>query len=203
MTSLVSWLMTGLTPLLLSGRAGDAPVTRGLAARVAARIADAWRVPVEQVRLSWGHSSGTGSPADDTTFRVLGRGDDGWFVVVFDPAASTAMAVRVRAGIECPVMVAARSLPAGSRLSDGDLRILFGHGPGENPIGQSDAVGKHMNALDRLGNGVVIGVAARCREPELFGGGQRRRHQPAMIVVEPGERPGHIGFTMPLCPLCR
>jgi flagella basal body P-ring formation protein FlgA len=122
MTSFVNWLMTGLTPLLLTARAGDAPVSRGLAARVAARIADAWRVPVEQVRLSWGRSSGIASPTDETTFRVLGRGEDGWFVVVFDPAASAAMAVRVRAGIERPVMVASRSLPAGSRIGDGDLR---------------------------------------------------------------------------------
>jgi flagella basal body P-ring formation protein FlgA len=114
--------MTGLTPLLLTGRAGDAPVSRGLAARVAARIASAWRVPVGQVRLTWGHCSGIASPDDETTFRVLGRGEDGWFVVVFDPAASTAMAVRVRAGIECPVMVASRSLAAGSRIGEGDLR---------------------------------------------------------------------------------
>ena len=122
MTSFVSWLLAGLTPLLLAGRAGDAPVSRSLASRVAARIADAWRVPVEQLRLTWGRSSGTDSPSEDTTFRVLGRGEDGWFVVVFDPAAHEAMAVRVRAGIERPVMIASRSLPAGSRLAEGDLR---------------------------------------------------------------------------------
>jgi flagella basal body P-ring formation protein FlgA len=122
MTSFVSWLMTGLTPLLLAVRPGEAPVTRGLAARVAARIADAWRVPVGQLRLEWGRASGAASPSDDTTFRVLGHGDDGWFVVVFDPAASAAMAVRVRAGVERPVMVATRSLPAGAQLADGDLR---------------------------------------------------------------------------------
>jgi flagella basal body P-ring formation protein FlgA len=170
MTSFVSWLMTGLTPLLLSGRAGDAPVTRGLAARVAARIADAWRVPAEQVRLSWGRSSGTGSPADDTTFRVLGRGEDGWFVVVFDPAASAAMAVRVRAGIERPVMVAARSLPAGSRLSDGDLReemrVHWGV-PGTDSV---TAPGSGWEVRRPLTAGDVVAAPAVAAPPLVFAG---------------------------------
>ena len=168
MTSLVSWLMTGLTPLLLS--AGAAPVSRPLAARVAARIADSWRVPVEQVRLAWGRSSARVPPADDTSFRLLGHGEDGWFVVVFDPAASTAMAVRVRAGIERPVMVAARSLPAGSRLADGDLReemrVHWGV-PGADSV---LAPGPGWEVRRTLTAGEVVGAPAVAPPPLVFAG---------------------------------
>ena len=122
MTSFASWLFAGLSSLLLAGRAGDAPCSRALASRVAGRIAETWRVPVEQVRLAWGHAAGQGGFTDDVPFRLLGRGEDGWFVVVFDPAETGATAVRVRAGVERVVMVATRALPAGSRLVEGDTR---------------------------------------------------------------------------------
>ncbi len=122
MTSFASWMFAGLSSLLLSARSGDAPVSRALAARVASRLAESWRVPVEEVRLAWGRATEIASMPDDVPFRILGRGEDGWFVVVFDPAETGAAAVRVRAGVERTVMVATRSLPAGSRLADGDLR---------------------------------------------------------------------------------
>ena len=170
MTSFVSWLLAGLTPLLLTVRAGEAPVSRGLAARVAARIADSWRVPVGQVRLLWGHSSGAGSPADETTFRVLGRGEDGWFVVVFDPAASAAVAVRVRAGVERPVMVASRSLPAGSRLTDGDLReemrVHWGVPASDSVL--APAAGWEVRRL--LAAGEVVAAPAVAAPPLVFAG---------------------------------
>jgi flagella basal body P-ring formation protein FlgA len=170
MTSFVSWLLTGLTPLLLAGRAGDAPVSRGLAARVAERIAGAWRVPVGQVRLLWGHSSGTASPADETTFRVLGRGEDGWFVVVFDPAASTAVAVRVRAGVERPVMVASRSLPAGSRLTDGDLREEMRVHWGVPAADSALTPGTGWEVRRLLAAGEVIAAPAVAPPPLVFAG---------------------------------
>lgn len=121
MTSFASWLLAGLSPLLLATRGAETPVPRALATRVAARIADEWRVAPEQVRLEWGRATG-GAPADDAPFRLLGRGDAGWFVVVFAPADSAALAVRVRAGVECPVAVATRALAGGATLADGDLR---------------------------------------------------------------------------------
>ncbi len=122
MTSFASWLFAGLSSLLITSRSGDAPVSRALATRVATRIAESWRVPVEEVRLAWGRATEIAPLADDVPFRILGRGDDGWFVVVFDPAEATAAAVRLRAGVERPVMVSTRSLPAGARIADGDLR---------------------------------------------------------------------------------
>jgi len=122
MKSFASWMFAGLSSLLLTGRAGDLPFARALVTRVATRIAETWKVPVGQVRLMWGRSTGTPAFADDVPFRILGRGEDGWFVVVFDPAETGATAVRVRAGVERVVMVATRSLPAGSRLAQGDVR---------------------------------------------------------------------------------
>jgi flagella basal body P-ring formation protein FlgA len=122
MTSFVSWFMAGLSPLLLTGRGADAPISRGLTSRVVGRIADEWKVPVEHVRVTWGRSTSAFAPTDDVPFRVLGRGDAGWFVVVFDPAGSAATAVRVRAGVERLVMVAARPLRAGTKLAEDDMR---------------------------------------------------------------------------------
>lgn len=122
MTSFARWLFAGLSPLMLAARASDAPVSRALAARVAGRIADTWRVPPGELRLAWGRSSRDGTPPEDAPFRVMGHGEGGWFVVVFEPAESTACAVRVRAGVERPVMVASRPLEAGRPLASGDLR---------------------------------------------------------------------------------
>lgn len=122
MTSFARWLVAGLSPLLLAARGEGAAVSRPLAGRVAARLADQWRVPAEQVRLEWGAAAGDRAPADDAPFRVLGRGDGGWFVVVFDPADTLAVAVRLRAGVEHAVAVATRSLEAGARIDSSDVR---------------------------------------------------------------------------------
>lgn len=122
MRSFVSWIAAGLSSLLLAGRADGAGVPRALAARVAQRFADEWKVPVEQVRLSWGVSTALAPGGEDAPFRVLGRGEDGWFVIALDPAGSHAAAVRVRAGVERPVLVATRALPPGVRLAGEDVR---------------------------------------------------------------------------------
>jgi flagella basal body P-ring formation protein FlgA len=107
---------------MLATRAASAPVSRALEARVSERIADAWKVPAAALRLQWGRSSSGSSPAEHAPFRVMGRGEGGWFVVVFDPAETHATAIRVRAGVEQPVMVATRPLRGGSALETGDLR---------------------------------------------------------------------------------
>lgn len=121
MTSFAKWLLLGLSPILMATRSMASPVTRALESRVLERIADAWKVPTERLVLQWGRSSSGASPLDDASFKVMGRGEGGWFVVVFDPADANATAIRVRAGVEQPVMVAARPLRSGSRLAAGDL----------------------------------------------------------------------------------
>ena len=61
-------------------------------------------------------------PGGSLPFRVTGRGLSGWLVVVFDPSSLDAVAVRLRAGVEDTVPVAARPLAAGARLTAADLR---------------------------------------------------------------------------------
>lgn len=122
MTSFARWLLAGLSPLLLVTRSAATELPRPLAQRVAARLADLWHVPVGEVRLAWGLSSGMAAPDDAAPFRVLGDGAGGWFVVVFHPGDPAAIAVRLRAGVERPVMVATRPLRAGAVLASGDLR---------------------------------------------------------------------------------
>jgi flagella basal body P-ring formation protein FlgA len=73
------------------------------------------------VRLEWGRPSGA-LPAGALPFRVTGRGLAGWLVVVFDPSGRDAVAVRLRAGVEDTVLVAARPLIAGTLLGPADLR---------------------------------------------------------------------------------
>ena len=122
MTSFARWIVVGLSPMLMVTRAMALPVTRALEERVAERIADAWKIPLGSLRMQWGRSSSGVSPMADAPFKVMGRGQGGWFVVVFDPSDSNAMAIRLRAGVEQPVMVAAQPLRPGTRLTSGDLR---------------------------------------------------------------------------------
>lgn len=112
----------GLSPMLLATRTEQATVPRALAGRVTERIASAWRVPAASLRLEWGNRSSDVALSSGTPFQLLGRGTGGWFVVVFDPATTAASAVRLRAGVELPVAVAARPLVAGQMLAPADLR---------------------------------------------------------------------------------
>lgn len=122
MTSFAKWLLAGLSPLLLVSRSESASMPRPVASRVAARLADQWRIPCGEVRLVWGRTSAASDPEADAPFRIVGAGTGGWYVVVFHPSDPGAVAVRLRAGIERPVMVATRPLAAGTRIADGDLR---------------------------------------------------------------------------------
>ncbi len=78
-------------------------------------------MPERAVRLEWGRLPGT-LPGGAPPFRVTGRGVGGWLVVVFEPPGADAVAVRLRAGVEDSVPVAARPLAAGTRLVPADVR---------------------------------------------------------------------------------
>ena len=103
---------------------------------VAARVAVAWKVETEAVCLEW---SGADEPRGDSLAveRLLGRGRDGWFAVVLRGAEGESSCRRVRAGVEVPVMVAARDLTGGTRLVGEDLRaerrVRWGAPPVEEP----------------------------------------------------------------------
>jgi flagella basal body P-ring formation protein FlgA len=92
-----------------------------VAARVSTWLAREWGVPERAVRLEWGRLPGA-LPGGPLPFRVAGRGVAGWLVVVFDPSSRDAVALRLRAGVEDTVLVAARPLAAGARLTAADLQ---------------------------------------------------------------------------------
>ena len=97
------------------------PVPGALATRVAARIAEQWGVPAGGIALEWGRTPADMSLAPEGPFRLAGRGLDGRWIVVFE-AATSATAVRVRAGVVSETPVAARALVAGSTLAASDIR---------------------------------------------------------------------------------
>jgi flagella basal body P-ring formation protein FlgA len=98
-----------------------AAVPDSVAARVSTWLAREWSVPERAVRLEWGRLS-LALPGRPLPFRVTGRGVAGWYVVVFDPSSPGAVAVRLRAGVEDSVLVAARPLATGALLSAADLK---------------------------------------------------------------------------------
>ena len=98
-------------------------VSPALNRRVAEAVANQWNVRPDDVELEWGRIRHGESIADDTAFRLLGRGADGWFAVHFEPSARPALAVRLRAAFVDTVPVASRSLAAGVALAAGDIAL--------------------------------------------------------------------------------
>jgi flagella basal body P-ring formation protein FlgA len=94
-----------------------------LAQRVAESVGELWQVPLANLRVSWGLAPAVQTLDPDTPFRLLGRGADGWFAVVFVPANRPEIGARLRAGVVMEVPVAARSVRAGSRLVEDDVRL--------------------------------------------------------------------------------
>lgn len=90
--------------------------------RVAGAVAERWSVAPEQVRLEWGLMTSRATLSANTAFRLLGRGEDGWFAVVFEPIAGRPLTVRLHAGLADTVSVATRAVPANVVLAEADLR---------------------------------------------------------------------------------
>ncbi|MGE0351707.1 MAG: flagellar basal body P-ring formation chaperone FlgA [Gemmatimonadales bacterium] len=88
---------------------------------VAQRIADDWAVPPGRIQLAWGRSERW--PAAAVPFRLVGRGTDGWFTVVFNPDDRNAAAVQLRAGVRDSVPVAARAVRSGTTLAPEDIKV--------------------------------------------------------------------------------
>jgi flagella basal body P-ring formation protein FlgA len=86
------------------------------------QIARQWGVRPEAVQLQWGSLSGTLPQTDDLSFRLLGRGVDGQFVVSVRAAAGRTTALSLRAGVLDTVMVATRPLRVGDRIVSDDIR---------------------------------------------------------------------------------
>jgi flagella basal body P-ring formation protein FlgA len=129
-------LLAGAAPVRAQNAAGPGQLPPGLAARVAAQVAVVWAVAPDAVRLEWGHRALPVTLTDSTPLRLLGRGDGGWFAVVFEPKGGPQLAARVRAGVLDSVALAARPLAAGTRLAPQDigreLRLRWGRAPSDS-----------------------------------------------------------------------
>ena len=108
-----------LPTVRLAVQAGEVPPR--LAARVAMAVSRAWNVDTAGLVLSWGSGSLLGVP-DTSGFRLLGRGEDGWFIVSVEPVDRPARAIRLRAGVTVRQQVAVRVLKPGMHLDEGDYR---------------------------------------------------------------------------------
>ena len=126
-------LLAGAAAARAQSAAARGEVPAGLAAQVAARVAALWAVAPEAVHLDWGRRSFPAGLTATTPFRLLGRGDGGWFAVVFEPPGSPQTAARVRAGVLDDAELAARPLAAGTRLAAEDIarttRLHWGRAP--------------------------------------------------------------------------
>jgi flagella basal body P-ring formation protein FlgA len=111
-------LLTALAPAALLAQGATMPA--GVTARVADSLAARWSVAPADVRIEWGYV--VAAPDSATPFRLVGRGDDGMLVAVFDDA-TTPVAVRLRAGTSAPVPVAARDLASGVTLTANDILV--------------------------------------------------------------------------------
>ena len=84
-----------------------------LVQRVVADIAQQWAGDTVGLQLVWGHVPHAAMFPPKTGVRIVGRGDGGWFVAVFDPGSTGPFAVRVRAGAPDSTLVAARTVETG------------------------------------------------------------------------------------------
>jgi flagella basal body P-ring formation protein FlgA len=97
------------------------PVPDGLAARVRASIAREWQRDPSVVRVQWGIMPIRAALADDMAFRLVGRGQDGRYVVLVSTPRGE-LAVSVRAGVEDSVWVSSRPVPASVTLAADDVK---------------------------------------------------------------------------------
>jgi len=92
-------------------------------AHVRAEVASLWSVDSADVRVEWPAASRPESYSGSTPFRVVGRGDDGWLVLVVTPPTLSPRAMRVHVGVLRSVPVAARALRANQTIGALDVVV--------------------------------------------------------------------------------
>jgi flagella basal body P-ring formation protein FlgA len=138
---------------------------------VAGRVAAAWKVAPEAVRVEWSDAEESRGESLSVA-RLLGRGRDGWFAVVLRDAGGRSSCRRIRAGVEARVMVAARDLPGGTRLFPQDLRAEQRVFWGAPTVGASAALpGAGWEVRRPIAAGEVVGSPA-ARPPLAIEAGQ-------------------------------
>jgi flagella basal body P-ring formation protein FlgA len=99
-----------------------AEVPAGIELPLQAQVAQEWGIAPERLCVEWGQLAVAGTGMESATPRIVGRGADGWFTAVLEAPGLDPAAFRFRGGVLDTVWVAARALPRGARLGDGDLR---------------------------------------------------------------------------------
>jgi flagella basal body P-ring formation protein FlgA len=106
-----------------SRASGTAVVPGFLQDEVQAQVATLWQVEAQRVVLEFGTAPDGWAPTRDAAVRLTGSGSGGYFVVRVAPPQGAESGVRVRAGVETPVVVAARPLPRGHEVQAEDMTV--------------------------------------------------------------------------------
>ena len=97
-------------PPMASGGAQEPSALPELSRRVSEIVGGLWSVPPERIQLEWGAVLDPSSLTADVGLELRGTGRDGWFGVLIQRDDRPPFAVRIRAGINDTVAVAARAL---------------------------------------------------------------------------------------------
>ncbi|HEX7243920.1 MAG TPA: flagellar basal body P-ring formation chaperone FlgA [Longimicrobiaceae bacterium] len=169
-SALLLALALASAPADTAGRAAAWSPPAGLARRVAGEVAERWGVEAASVRLEW--PSASAAPVDSAApFRLGGTGVGGYWSVVL-PGRPL---LRVRAGVERRVPVAARAVARGATLAAEDVAVapVVEHGP---PRAEGPAPGAGWTARRGIAAGEPL------REPAVGPPLLVRAGQPAEVV---------------------
>jgi flagella basal body P-ring formation protein FlgA len=147
--------------------ASTGPPSDRLAGEAVERFAERWRVVPESIRVEWGRIP-AGLERAEGPLLVAGGGLGGWFVATVG-SGDSAVAVRVRAGVVEPTMVAARALGRGARIAEGDLepgtRVRWG-----GPTAAIDAPGVGWEVRRPIAAGETVEPPAVAPPPLIKSG---------------------------------
>ena len=104
-------------------QAADTTVPPAIATQTTARVAALWHVAPDRIRLSWGQTAELRDAAPVDSVRLVGRGVGGYFAVVLHRPDGREIALRLRAGMQDQVPVAARAIARGTVLGADDFRV--------------------------------------------------------------------------------
>jgi flagella basal body P-ring formation protein FlgA len=149
------WL--GISPL--AAPRGDVP---DLDQRVRSELAERWDMTPERISITWGDAV-TPRRTEPIPFRLTGQGNDGWMALVLEPETARAAAVSIRAGFSDSVMVATRSLPAGTSLAADDMKLqlrLHWGTPQHAPLAAPGMMLRHAVHENEALTGTVLSAPA-------------------------------------------
>lgn len=113
-------------------------VPAGVADVVRNRIAELWQIDAARVVLEFGSVAEDWAPAGEPQVTLAGSGTGGHWVARVASSEGVPTGIRVRAGVETPVLVAARDLSRGHTLGADDMawtqEVRWGPPAGEEAV---------------------------------------------------------------------